>query len=503
MRSAIPSVLLGILVLSTSSLAAQNVRFSTDQRGDFVLIGNTNTYDCGNSPVVPLVGTVGTCGVNTTDTSGDIFWRADSLTTGQAQANTTVTLAQTRTTAVLALPAGATVTYARLYWAAKGSPDSNVTLDREGGFSQSITADVTYTPVSASYQSSADVTALVQAQGTGAYRVSGIDSLNAVNLNDSTFFSTWSMVVFYRLDTEPPRNLTLFDGFDQVDTATSANVTLTGFLVPDAGFDGKLGIIAYEGDATLNGESFTFDGVAASDGLNPSNNALNGTKTRLGVAQSQAGDLPRLTGGVGSVTGFDLDVFDVTAQLTGGVGSVTGFDLDVFDVTAQLDPFQTSAPLSASSTQDFFIHGAFITSVSTLKPIFVNVSKTVVDVNGGTVQAGDVLEYTITGTNSGTDSATGVVLTDDLPAGVTYVPGTLEVVSGPNAGVKTDASGDDQGEYVAATRTARVRLGTGANATSGGSIAIGESFSVRLRVTVDANAPATIANQANLSTQGT
>jgi uncharacterized repeat protein (TIGR01451 family) len=481
-RTALPAVLLGILVLPTSSFAAQTVRFSTDQRGDFVLIGNTNSYDCSNSPVVPLVGTVGTCGSNTTDSAGDIFWRADSLTPGQAQANTTVTLAQTRTTAVLALPAGATVTYARLYWAAKGSPDSNVTLDRQGGFTQAITADVTYTPVSASYQSSADVTALVQAQGTGAYRVSGIDSLNAVNLNDSTFFTTWSMVVFYRLDTEPPRNLTLFDGFDQVDTATSANVTLTGFLVPDAGFDGKLGIIAYEGDATLNGESFTFDGVAASNGLNPVNNALNGTKSRLGVAQTQSGDLP---------------------QLTGGVGSVTGFDLDVFDVTAQLDPLQTSAPLSASSTQDFFIHGAFITSVSTLKPIFVNVSKTVVDVNGGTVQTGDVLEYTITGTNSGTDSATGVVLTDDLPAGVTYVPGTLQVVTGPNAGVKTDASGDDQGEYVAATRTARVRLGTGANASSGGSIAINESFSVRLRVTVDANAPATIANQANLSTQGT
>ena len=468
-------------LLSTSAFANQGKRFSIDQRGDFVLLGNTNSYDCGNSPVTPLVGTVGACGTSTNDTSGDILWRADAPDAGLASANTGITLAQSRSTSMLALPAGATVTYARLYWAAKGTLDTQVTLDRQGGFSNAITADVSFPVVSGSYQASADVTALVQANGVGAYRVAGIDSLNPVNLNDSTFFSAWSMVVVYRLDTMPPRNITLFDGFDQVDTTNSANVTLNGFLVPDAGFDGKLGIIAYEGDLTLVGESFKFNNVAVTNGLNPVDNALNGTRSSLGVAVSNVGDLPRLTGGVGSVTGFDLDVFDVTAQLT---------------------PNQTSAPLSATSTGDFFIHGAFITSVSTLKPMFVNVSKTVTDLNGGSVVPGDTLEYVITGTNSGTDSASGVSVKDVLPAGVTFVPGSISLVSGGVAGVKTDATGDDQGDYTAATRTVVVRMGTGATATTGGTIAVGGSFEVRLRVTVDAVSQGVISNQATLSTQG-
>jgi len=474
---------LAVTLVAAPSLAAQTVRYSVDQRGDFVLIGNSNSYDCANGPVAPLVGTVGACGSNTSDSSGDVLWRADSPTVGSAVANTSVTLAQARTTSVLTLPAGATVTYARLYWAAKngGAIDTNVVIDRSGAFTTPVVADASYPVVSNSYQSSADVTAIVQANGVGAYSVSGVASTNPVNLNDNTFFTTWSMVVFYRLDTDPPRNLTLFDGFDFVDASNSVNVTLTGFLVPNSGFDGKLGIIAYEGDRTLTGETFTFGGVAASDALNPSNNALNGTRSRLGTAVTTVGDLPQLTGGVGSVTGFDLDVFDVTAQLTAG---------------------QTSAPLAAASTGDFFIHGAFITSVTTLKPMFVDVTKTVTDLNGGDVVPGDTLEYTITGSNSGTDTAVGVTLTDALPAGVTFVPGSLTLVSGGVTGVKTDATGDDQGDYVSASRTVTVRLGTGATSSAGGSIAVNGSFQVKLRVTIDASAPGTIANQADLSTQG-
>ncbi|MFZ5443974.1 MAG: Ig-like domain-containing protein, partial [Myxococcota bacterium] len=470
-----------LVVCASVASASQTVRYSVDQRGDFLLIGNTNSYDCGNSPVTPVVGTVGACGTNTGDTAGDVLWRADAPATGQAQANNAITLAQARTTAMLALPAGATVTYARLYWAAKGTSDAQVTVDRQGGFSATVTADVLYPAVNASYQSSADVTALVQTNGPGAYRVSGIDSLNPVNLNDQTFFTSWSMVIFYRLDSMPPRNLTLFDGFDLVNTTQSANVTLSGFVVPDAGFDGKLGIIAYEGDLSLTGESFTFNGVAASNALNPADNALNGTRSTLGVAVSNVGDLP---------------------QLTGGVGSVTGFDLDVFDVTGQLAPNQTSAPLAATSAGDVFIHGAFITSVSTLKPMFVDVTKTVVDLNGGSVVPGDVLEYRITGSNSGTDTARDVVLTDALPTGLTFAPGTITLVSGGVTGAKTDATGDDQGDWTAATRTVTVRLGSGATATAGGAIAVGGSFEVRFRVTVDATAAGTVSNQANLSVLG-
>jgi hypothetical protein len=48
------------------------------------------------------------------------------------------------------------------------------------------------------------------------------------------------------------------------------------------------------------------------------------------------------------------------------------------------------------------------------------------------------------------------------------VPGSLSIISGPNAGVMTDALGDDQGEYLSSSKVVKVRIGTGANSFIGG-----------------------------------
>jgi len=63
------------------------------------------------------------------------------------------------------------------------------------------------------------------------------------------------MVVLYSTPTDPTRNLAVFDGLDAITTNGSSSVNLSGFLVPNAGFDAKLGVIAYEGDDSLNGDS--------------------------------------------------------------------------------------------------------------------------------------------------------------------------------------------------------------------------------------------------------
>ena len=75
------------------------------------------------------------------------------------------------------------------------------------------------------------------------------------------------------------------------------------------------------------------------------------------------------------------------------------------------------------------------------------------DLDGNTTRPapGDTLEYTVTFTNSGLDPAAARASppTPSRPD-TTYVPGSLEIVSGPNAGPKTDAAGDDQAEFDAA-----------------------------------------------------
>src|SRR5882724_1000600 len=308
---------LGATVGAAGGAQAAALRFQVNQKGDFVLIGNTLGQNCGPGVPAPLVGTVGACGNNTADTAPDVFWRSDDAT-ATAAADTTITLANGRSTAVLAVPAGATISYARLYWSAvRATADTSVTVERvgAGAFSATVTADASATATSASaltyYQSTADVTALVQANGVGQYRISGVDGIDLINLNNDTVYTGWSMVVFYTLASDPPRNLTIFDGLDLINSnGPSVTVTLNGFLVPIAGFDAKLGAITYEGDDQLTGDSLSFNGVQLSDALNPANNFFNGTRSFLGSAVSTSGDLPRLTGGARSVSGLDLDVVD-------------------------------------------------------------------------------------------------------------------------------------------------------------------------------------------------
>ncbi|WP_437756186.1 DUF3344 domain-containing protein [Sorangium sp. So ce1389] len=465
------------------------LRVQVDQRGDFLLIGNTLGYECGADLPLPgpVVGTVGECGGSLGDSSPDVFWRADAPGEGQAQANNTITVAQARSTAVLDVPDGATVTHAFLYWgahtAAGAAADATVTVDRPGagGFSESVTAVDSFTATGGYYQSVADITAVVQAHGTGAYRVSGVDS-KVMSDFDHNNFAGWWLVVFYQLDSEPPRNLAIFDGLDSVNTGANAETELSGFLVPRAGYDAKIGIVTFEGDAVYDGDEFLFNGPPAlSNDQNPVDNFFNGTRAYFSAPVSNVGDLP---------------------QLTGTAGTMAGMDLDVVDITSKVRPGQTSAPIEARTDGDLYFLAGFITSISTFRPDFTSSTKSAVDVNGGLLLPGDVIRYTIEVVNTGNDASINTVLTDPLPEGVSYVPGSLSITAGANMGPKTDLPVDDQGEYNALNRTITVRLGTGANGLLGGSIPAAGATTVTFQVTVDADASGLIANQAVVNAAG-
>lgn len=466
--------------------AAPKLRAQISQKGDFVLIGNTLGHECAAGTPAPTVGTVpgpGLCGAGIDDTSPDVFWRADSPIDGQAEANLMITPAQARSAAVLALPPGAAVTHAYLYWAATltaPGTDTSITLDRIGGLNEVVDSIECYQSANNSYQCVSDVTSQVQGAGPGAFRVGGVNAGVLANINSSNLFASWWMAVFYTDPAGTLRNLALFDGLDPVTPGVPQNTMLTGFLVPNMGFTAKLGIVAFEGDNAIPGDQFSFNGGAAlTNGQNPANNFFNSTRSNLGMAVSVAGDLPRLTGAPQSMSGIDMDVVDVTAKVMGG---------------------QTSATIQGTSTQDVYYLAGFVTSISDYRPDFTTSTKTVKDVNGGVAMPGDVLEYELTAINSGNDNAIGVVLTDPIPAGVTYVPGSLTITAGPNMGAKTDAAADDQGEFAANTVT--VRLGVGADAIQGGSMAIGTSSTITFQVTIDDDAQGIVENQGIIKAGG-
>jgi len=465
--------------------AAPALRVQVNQKGDFALFGNTLEQEYRPGTPAPIVGQVGGCGLlglGDDDTGGDCLWRSQSPGTNQARVNGTIDPSEARSTAVLTMPTGATVTHAYLYWSAHrtAGPDTTATLDRPGGASISLTATKTW-DTSVWYQSMADVTSFVQQQGAGKFRVSGVAMDDPRGLfSDESDYAGWYIVVFYENPAGALRNLALFDGFDLVEPGAPQNVSLNGFLVPSAGFDGRLGVVTFESEASLTGDQLFFNGgTALSDASNPANNFFNSSRSYLGAPVTTVGDLPQLTGGAGSMSGMDLDVVDVTSKLTGG---------------------DSSATIKAQSSQDVFLLAAWVTSVATFQPDFTTSGKTAVDVNGGTLQIGDIIEYTIAVHNTGNDASTNTVVTDLIPTGTTYVPGSIQVTAGPNTGAKTDAADSDQGEF--AGDKIVVRLGTGANATMGGTLAIGASTTVKFRVKVAPGVSGTISNQAVISAGG-
>lgn len=150
-----------------------------------------------------------------------------------------------------------------------------------------------------------------------------------------------------------------------------------------------------------------------------------------------------------------------------------------------------------------------------LNPGSLRLAKTVTDLNGGFVQAGDVLRYLIVVT-SGTpgvapslqEAAANVILTDVVPANTTFKPGSLRVRQGANAGSKTDAVDADQGEYISGTSTVQFQLGTGAGAGTGtpigGTLDAGTYTDIEFDVIVDAGIPdsTVITNTADVTATG-
>jgi clumping factor A len=488
-RRSVISMALGLLATMLPSVvsAAPKLREQMDLHGNFVLLGATLAQECAAGLPAPIVGTIGSC-PDSNLAAPDIYWRADDPSAGSARADANVSAADARATAVLVLPAGAEVAYARLYWGGTlpaDSPDKQIQLERiEDGLNELVNADDSVSLAQSGstaffYQSTADVSEIVRAHGVGPYRVSGVDS-SLANMQTEAV-AAWYMVVFYRLTGDPSRNLAIFDGLDYVDSSTTASATLSGFVAPAVGFDARLGVVAYEGEDQFTGDALSFNGMALSNAANPADNFFNASRSFLGQPVSNPGDLPQLSGAPLSYSNIDMDVVDVTPLVHGG---------------------DQSAAISASSTLDIYVLSAFVTSISTLLPDFTPTTKDVVDLNGGVAAPGDVLEYRIVARNQGSDAAVGVSVRDQVPMGLSFVPGSLHIESGANSGDKTDASGDDQAQYDASSRTVSAWLGMGASASAGGSLEIGESSELRFQVTIDADTRGDVSNQGFVSAAG-
>ncbi|WP_337843842.1 hypothetical protein [Thermus sp.] len=188
---------------------------------------------------------------------------------------------------------------------------------------------------------------------------------------------------------------------------------------------------------------------------------------------------------------FNSRATQLGSILTGRTPNYTnllGFDLGVLENSTVLQNGDQQAYLRFSTNGDGYYPQVLTFAINVYLPdLTTTFTKTQQDLNGGNLEVGDILEYTISFTNTGGDGATNVVVVDPIPPSTQYEPGSLQVVqNAPSAptGAFTDAPGDDIAEYDSTNNRVVFRLGTGANASQGGLILPTQGATVRFRVRV-------------------
>lgn len=376
----------------------------------------------------------------------------------------------------LVMPAGSEVLFAGLYWGARTNNTfpTGLTAQRDSvkfkAPGDTAYRDLTGTTIGtsdSSYQSFADVTDIVRAGEAGTYYTANVQSIK----DAKDYYAGWSLVVAYRAPGAPARNLTIFDGYGKVAKSagdSTIDVSISGFKAPPSGpVNATLGFIAYEGDRGSDGDKVLFDGGLGpkqlSDASNPANNFFNSTISNRGSLVPTKGP-------------------NYVNQM--------GYDADLVTANGIIKNAATGATITLTTGGETYYPGVVTSSIELFAPE-ITVAKQVADLNGGTVQAGDVLRYTITVANDPTalDAAVNVLLTDAIPAYTTYKPGSLVIAAGANTGAKTDAADGDQAEFMGDSVRFQLGSGAGGAGTSGGRLAPGGSTTVTFEVTVDAGIP--------------
>jgi uncharacterized repeat protein (TIGR01451 family) len=366
----------------------------------------------------------------------------------------------------LNLPSCSQVLWAGLYWGAgQGTSGSNTSwIVNEStcklqipGASSYINVTSTQTDyhnntlipgfVHTGFKCFADITSLINtSNANGTYTLANVAS--PAGLNNA--YGGWTIVIAYTNSSLQIRNLAVFDGNAAIKSGSVAvDIPISGFLTPPTGpVSCELGAVAYDGDRNST-DSFSFKQGGASSFYNLTPNATS--------------DLNDMWNSTISYKGAVVTARNPAHQNT------LGYDADIIDLpntsNAQLGNNRTSATVRFASPNENYMVQVVSTSISQFNPS-IKFVKSSTDLNGGSLVGNDVLHYRIDYKNVGADIGTNAVITDNIPGGSTYKPGTLKI----NGVAKTDAGGDDQSEYDITNNRIKFRVGTGANSTSGGSL---------------------------------
>ena len=466
--------------ISHAQIRNYSIVYSENLKGNSIVFGNTllNIVDYGSVNTTKMNGN----SVNGNSTYGN---DNENMQYADIDGNTgTGSVTRNSSSSDLVLPAGTNnIKFARLYWGGRVlnsefdlTQDANKKIKIRKG-NVNIYADVTASGMDKSiiintytqYQAYADITSFVQSNGAGTYEVGNVPlSTGAVDYGG--YNGGWCIVVVYENANSNYNSIRVYDGFLQVYNGGNAPrpiITLTGLNVPSGALtlaDAKMSVLAWEGDANVNKDFLKINGTLFSNATNPADNPWNGSITDNGVNVTTKN--PDYT----NQMGVDIDQFQVG----------TGYGISPNDTTVRLE-FGTG--------YDQYFPGLFIFSIKMKDPV-LTINNTVADANNNSIpEKNEVLTYTLKGKNNGAGNANSVVITDTLPSTISYLPNSLKVISSPGitTGILTDASGDDNAEYIVngSVKTIKFSIGTGSTSTSGGTLAANDSYEVQFQAIVN------------------
>ena len=444
---------LPLALLAGQAQAAYNLRYTTTAPGAMTFTGNAIGLDSvSNSNNPPTTG-AGRQSIGAYIAEGD----PGSYSGHPVPSSNDWT--KNRSSAVLRIPAGATVLYAELIWGGSYSYGTQfrTVADRNGNVdfitplgTNSVPSDTatrsdlgtiggtggtcSTTSPPCFYVRSANVTSTVQALGVGNHTVS-VGRIPATMGSGENNLNTggWTLAVAYKDTAMAEHKMNIYVGAEFIASGgTAAPAAVTDFCTAPAGAQsGRLTASAMEGDSGIAGDAFRFGATnppLAANNLSGTNNLVGnffaGQINGDSGARDTSGSFGNLNKTPGSANGPARQGYDIT-----------NVPLDSF-----LLPNQTTAYAQPITSTDTYMVNALGIQIKVGQPGFPTAVKRVNGIAADLThfpahqtRVGDILTFSIKLNNStGTASATNMGFTDMLPPGLSFVPGSF---SRSNVGV--------------------------------------------------------------------
>ncbi|MCY9531868.1 DUF11 domain-containing protein [Paenibacillus alvei] len=326
----------------------------------------------------------------------------------------------------LVLPPGSTVVYAELVWGGTylintpGGEDLSARLNDPVRFSTpagmfNIQPETFFnyavnTEGDLGYVRSANVTALVAAGGAGTY---GAGKIVGTLVPDprTTSFAGWSLGVVYVNPSLPFRSMNLYVGNVPIQAISPpVNEMIGNFQTPSFGpINGRLLVSAQEGDASITGDFVRFGPNLASLTTIPQPAGFTNNFFQSLIYDDNGNINPTATFG---------DRNPIPGQPGTNIieGNRQGWDISNVSISNSLVNGQTSAALQFGTNGDGYTVNLLAIQIDNIPPTLLLEKTSFPD----TVTVGEEIVYTIVVSNDGDSPLVNTVLTDPLPAGVTF-----------------------------------------------------------------------------------